>query len=103
MLVFGPVQIVRIADASVSIPTLYIYLYCISFDPPVAMERDLDTKADIEKDELATKGVSHDSDTASDHAILSEFSKSEERRIMHRIDRRLVVTVGFMYCISLMD
>jgi MFS transporter, ACS family, DAL5 transporter family protein len=45
----------------------------------------------------------HLNDSASDDAILSEFTKSEEKKIMHRIDRRLVLTVGFMYCISLMD
>jgi hypothetical protein len=45
----------------------------------------------------------HISDSASDDAVLSEFSRSEEKRIIHRIDRRLVLTVGFMYCISLMD
>lgn len=31
------------------------------------------------------------------------FSPAEERRIIKRIDRRLIVTVGFMYCVSLMD
>lgn len=31
------------------------------------------------------------------------FSPQEQRRIMRRIDRRLVVTVGAMYCVSLMD
>jgi hypothetical protein len=68
------------------------------------MDRGLDDpKVDIEKDELATKGITNDSDTASDHAILSEFSRADEKRIIHRVDRRLVVTVGFMYCISLMD
>jgi len=43
------------------------------------------------------------SDAASDDAILAEFSPEEERRIMRKIDVRLVLTVGFMYCISLMD
>jgi hypothetical protein len=32
-----------------------------------------------------------------------EFSPAEQRKIIHRIDRRLVVTVGVLYCISLMD
>jgi len=45
----------------------------------------------------------HLGDNVSDEAILSEFSPAEEKRIMHKIDRRLVLTVGFMYCISLMD
>jgi hypothetical protein len=68
------------------------------------MERDLDdSKVDIEKDDLAYKGNSNVSDTASDNAILSEFSRAEEKSIIHRVDRRLVITVGFMYCISLMD
>jgi hypothetical protein len=62
-----------------------------------------DSKVDLEQDDLVHKGISNVSDTASDHAILSEFSKAEERSIIHRVDRRLVVTVGFMYCISLMD
>lgn len=32
-----------------------------------------------------------------------EFSEAEQRKIIHRIDRRLVLTVGTLYCISLMD
>lgn len=31
------------------------------------------------------------------------FTKDEQRSIIKRIDRRLVVTVGAMYCVSLMD
>lgn len=33
----------------------------------------------------------------------SEFTEEEQKKIIHRIDRRLVVTVGVLYCISLMD
>jgi hypothetical protein len=32
-----------------------------------------------------------------------EFSPKEQKKIIHRIDRRLVVTVGVLYCVSLMD
>lgn len=32
-----------------------------------------------------------------------EFTEREQKKIIHRIDRRLVVTVGILYCISLMD
>lgn len=39
------------------------------------------------------------SDTDSDCG----FTPEEQRKIKHRIDRRLVVTVGAMYCVSLMD
>lgn len=34
---------------------------------------------------------------------LTYFTPDEQRKIIHRIDRRLVTTVGIMYCISLMD
>jgi MFS family permease len=69
----------------------------------------------IEKNDSLEKRNIHDaetnlgdkhSDTASsghDLAILNEFTKEEERKIMHRVDRRLVLTVGVMYCVSLMD
>jgi hypothetical protein len=55
----------------------------------------------MEKDSVqyiadAEKVVTHDSDTGSD-AILSEFTHEEERKIVHRIDRRLVTMVGLMY------
>lgn len=32
-----------------------------------------------------------------------EFSSAEQTKIIHRVDRRLIVTCGIMYCISLMD
>ncbi|KAK5237362.1 hypothetical protein LTR47_001628 [Exophiala xenobiotica] len=32
-----------------------------------------------------------------------EFSPDEQRRIVRRIDKRLIVTCGLMYCVSLMD
>lgn len=34
---------------------------------------------------------------------ISNFTPDEQRKIMRRVDRRLVLTLGFMYCISLMD
>ncbi|KAI0857214.1 major facilitator superfamily domain-containing protein [Xylaria cubensis] len=32
-----------------------------------------------------------------------EFTEREARKIVHKIDRRLLVTIGFMYCVSLID
>ena len=32
-----------------------------------------------------------------------EFSYPEQRKIIHRIDKRLVLMAGLMYCVSLMD
>lgn len=37
------------------------------------------------------------------HILDHEFTPAEQKRIIQRIDRRLVTTVGFMYCVSLMD
>lgn len=34
---------------------------------------------------------------------LTYFTPEEQRKIIHRLDRRLVVVVGVMYCVSLMD
>lgn len=31
------------------------------------------------------------------------FTPEEQKSIIRRVDRRLVTTVGFMYCVSLMD
>lgn len=31
------------------------------------------------------------------------YSRTEQRKIIHRIDRRLIATTGAMYCVSLMD
>ena len=36
-------------------------------------------------------------------ARLHLFTEKEQKKIMRRIDRRLVLTLGFMYCVSLMD
>jgi len=43
------------------------------------------------------------SDVDSQDAYVEEYTPEEQRKIIHRIDRRLVTTVGLMYCISLMD
>ncbi|KAI1172175.1 major facilitator superfamily domain-containing protein [Nemania sp. FL0916] len=32
-----------------------------------------------------------------------EFTEREAKKIVHQIDRRLLVTIGFMYCVSLID
>ena len=40
---------------------------------------------------------------SSDLNIDEVYSHEEQRKIVHRIDRRLVTVLGLMYCISLMD
>ncbi|EFX00902.1 major facilitator superfamily MFS-1 [Grosmannia clavigera kw1407] len=41
--------------------------------------------------------------TLVEDAMTPEFTLAEQKSIMRRVDRRLVTTVGFMYCVSLMD
>ncbi|KAM3535908.1 hypothetical protein ARSEF1564_010337, partial [Beauveria bassiana] len=41
-----------------------------------------------------------DGDSSGDHVV---FTEQQQRGIMKRIDRRLVLTVGALYCVSLMD
>lgn len=57
---------------------------------------------DNEKAELDVEQIEREKTQASD-AFDDEFSEAEGKKILRRIDRRLVVLVGFMYCISLMD
>lgn len=59
-----------------------------------------DYQVDREKD-LVTHNEDVNSSTHDDYEC--EFTPEEQRKIIHRIDRRLVVTVGVLYCISLMD
>lgn len=56
-------------------------------------------------DTLEKQHVSHNEDVGSQDGsgYECEFSEREQKKIIHRIDRRLVVTVGVLYCISLMD
>ncbi|CAK7244465.1 MAG: hypothetical protein STHCBS139747_006006 [Sporothrix thermara] len=68
---------------------------------------ELSTNATEEKAyAVGSEGMSGTAATkraALDAEILSEFTPQEQRRIIWHIDRRLVVMIGFMYCVSLMD
>lgn len=60
---------------------------------------------DVEK----VEGVHHVERTISQESHLSDqahidvFTPEEQKKIIRRIDIRLVLTLGFMYCVSLMD
>jgi hypothetical protein len=43
------------------------------------------------------------SDSDDYDARIQAFSEKEQKKIIRRIDRRLVLTLAFMYCVSLMD
>ncbi|KFY86086.1 hypothetical protein V500_07884 [Pseudogymnoascus sp. VKM F-4518 (FW-2643)] len=66
--------------------------------------RKPDSSSDVEKigthDEDLTKNTP---DAESTDPRITQFTHAEQRKIIHRIDRRLVITLGIMYSISLMD
>ncbi|CAK7221443.1 hypothetical protein SEUCBS140593_004570 [Sporothrix eucalyptigena] len=65
---------------------------------------ELSTNAGDEKiGSDGVSGVAAAERAALDAEVLNEFSPEEQKRIMRHVDRRLVVTIGFMYCVSLMD
>jgi hypothetical protein len=60
--------------------------------------------SDMEKCGIHEENVaSKTSEDSSNDPRITCFTHKEQRKIMHRIDRRLVLTLGAMYCVSLMD
>lgn len=57
----------------------------------------MEDKANIKHLDSAHSNV--DGDSGDDYG----FTPAEQRKIIHRIDRRLVTMVGALYCVSLMD
>ncbi|ELR03827.1 hypothetical protein VC83_04718 [Pseudogymnoascus destructans] len=70
--------------------------------PDVADSHDGTAGSDMEKTSIHDKPIVATSPGYEDPRI-SCFTYKEQRRIIHRVDRRLVLTLGAMYCISLMD
>lgn len=68
----------------------------MSFDDKVT---DEDKHGEVHRLE---RRVSQESDLSNQEHI-DAFTPEEQRKIIRRIDRRLVLTCGFMYCVSLMD
>jgi hypothetical protein len=54
-------------------------------------------------DVLAQEDTEFSTDSNSQDDPSFGYSPAEQRKIIHKIDRRLVVLLGFMYCVSLMD
>ncbi|GAM86247.1 hypothetical protein ANO11243_042590 [Dothideomycetidae sp. 11243] len=62
--------------------------------------------SDIEKDQFAVSRLEQVESRSSEKvhdAHINAFTPEEQRKIIWRIDRRLVLTLGFLYCVSLMD
>ncbi|KAL2023726.1 hypothetical protein VTK56DRAFT_1440 [Thermocarpiscus australiensis] len=53
--------------------------------------------------EAGTVAKRHATSTSGTPLDAFHFTPAEQKRIMRRVDRRLVLTVGAMYCVSLMD
>lgn len=63
---------------------------------------DQGKEIDIDQLERADTKESVNSDKLND-ARISAFTPEEQKKIIRRIDKRLVLTLGFLYCVSLMD
>lgn len=63
----------------------------------------MDLKNDIETVEVAQLERTTSEESAENDARIDAFTPAEQKAIIRRIDRRLVLTLGFMYCVSLMD
>jgi hypothetical protein len=63
-------------------------------------------RSDEKKDFAAIRQLEdtrdHSPDSDLKNETQNEFSPAEQRSILRRIDKRLVITVGVMYCVSLM-
>ena len=58
---------------------------------------------DIEKEDPKIDYLERSATEETNDARVNRFSPAEQRKIIRRVDRRLVLTLGFMYCVSLMD
>lgn len=60
-----------------------------------------------DEEKVSDSGVEHvdavPNKACDDVDVDEEFTYKEQRKIIHRVDKRLVTTCGLGYCISLMD
>lgn len=64
---------------------------------PVEKDPNFDQLESADEAKVSIQGSDHDDDR------LTYFTPEEQKKIIRRIDRRLVLTLGFLYCVSLMD
>lgn len=87
---------------SVTVPKTRLLIPSLSGPPPKmnGYKKDDDNVVHVEiLDNDLERVVTDDSLTNVD----TDFSPAEQRSIIRRIDRRLVLVTGLMYCVSLMD
>jgi hypothetical protein len=61
------------------------------------------TSHDVRKEDPKVNCLERTATEEANDGCLNRFSPAEQRKIIRRVDRRLVLTLGFMYCVSLMD
>lgn len=66
---------------------------------PDGLDSEKTTDAHYESEKVFIDSEQHSQDVYENE----EFTPEETKKLIHRIDRRLVTTLGVMYCISLMD
>jgi hypothetical protein len=50
---------------------------------------------------IVEEGLS--SDYSSQDEVAPDLTPAEQKAVLRKVDKRLVVLLGFMYCVSLMD
>lgn len=57
----------------------------------------------IDQDSEKARVDAHSAVGLGPHEVETHFTPEQQKAIIRRIDRRLITTIGFMYCVSLMD
>ena len=67
------------------------------------MASDTDKKVDLEAEKVSAQEVERTVSEEENDARIAAFTPEEQRKIIRRIDFRLVTTLGVLYTCSLMD
>lgn len=67
------------------------------------MASDLEKRDMADSEKTGIGELEHTLSEDSNDAQIAQFTPTEQRKIIHRVDRRLVTTLGALYCVSLMD
>jgi MFS family permease len=81
----------------------YLTSQPIDTHPNMAFMDVAKNETDVSYLEKSVSKISNSDSDALNDARIDRFTPEEQRKIIWRIDRRLVLTLGFMYAVSLMD
>jgi hypothetical protein len=90
------------SKASLSPEVVFTNTATMATHGPVEKELGVD---ELERADTGRKvSIDHsDKSNADLDERINAFSPAEQKRIIRHVDRRLVLTLGFLYCVSLMD